>query len=38
MIGQVTYVMSSIRSVAWAMAPSTDQVYGEWPCSASQGK
>jgi hypothetical protein len=22
----------------WAIAPSTDQAYGAWPCSVSQGE
>ncbi len=37
-IGQVTKVMRGIREVAWEAAPSTDQAYGEWPCSSSHGK
>ena len=37
-IGQVTYVISGMRSVAWAAAPSTLHAYGEWPCSSSHGK
>ena len=38
MIGQVTYVASSTRLVAWATAPSTVQAYGAWPCDISQGE
>src|SRR3954451_16289418 len=38
MIGQVTAVISSIRRVAWAAAPSTDHAKGAWPCSSSHGK
>ena len=37
-IGHVTYVMKGMRSVACATAPSTDHVYGEWPCTSSHGK
>jgi hypothetical protein len=38
MIGQVTAVISPSRRVALAMAPSTDQASGAWPCSSSQGE
>ena len=38
MIGQVTYVISSTRSVTAATAPSTLQAYAEWPISSSHGK
>ena len=38
MIGQVTKVISSTRSVAWATAPSTVQAYGAWPWATSHGE
>jgi len=33
----VTYVISGIRSVAFAAAPRTDHAYGACPWAASQG-
>ena len=37
-VGQVTYVASPTRSVAWATAPSTLQAYGACPCALSHGE
>jgi hypothetical protein len=37
MVGQVTNVISGIRSVACAAAPRIDQAYPEWPWEVSQG-
>ena len=36
-VGQVTAVVTFIESVAWAIAPITDQTNGLWPCSSFQG-
>ena len=36
-VGQVTAVVTRIRSVAWAIAPITDQTNGLWPCSSFHG-
>jgi hypothetical protein len=38
MVGQVTKVISSARSVTCATAPSTDQAYGACPWADSHGK
>jgi hypothetical protein len=38
MIGHVTAVISPMRRVALAIAPSTGQASGAWPCSSSQGE
>jgi hypothetical protein len=38
MVGHVTAVISPMRLVACATAPSTDQANGECPCSSIQGK
>jgi len=37
-VGQVTWVMSWIRSVACATAPSVTHAFGECPCSVSHGE
>ena len=36
-VGQVTEVVTTIRSVRAAMPPSTDQTKADWPCSSVQG-
>jgi hypothetical protein len=36
-VGQVTAVVTCIRSVACAIAPIVDHTNGLWPCSSFQG-